>query len=69
VIVEDPNRGKSDHTPLLLNIGSKSQQDTHQQFKFELGWLIRDDFFDMVTTIWQQATGDRTAIEISQNKI
>ena len=40
----------SDHTPLLCNTNSSSQTYQHQ-FKFELGWLLRDGFCDMVRDV------------------
>ena len=41
-------RDISDHTPLLLNTGDSSTNFHQCQFKFELGWLLRDGFMDMV---------------------
>jgi hypothetical protein len=41
----------------------------HTLFKFEQGWLIRDDFHDMVSSIWDQETKGCTAMEKWQNKI
>jgi hypothetical protein len=38
----------SDHTPLLLNIGESTYAHKHHTFKFELGWLLRDGFLDMI---------------------
>jgi hypothetical protein len=69
VIVQALDRGKSDHNPLLLNTGTKAQEHSHYQFKFELGWLICDGFFDMVTEIWQRDHGGESTVEIWQNKI
>jgi hypothetical protein len=40
----------SDHTPVLLNTGMSSQHTSHL-FKFELGWLLKDGFYYMVTGI------------------
>jgi exonuclease III len=40
----------SDHTPLLLDTGMPSQHNA-QMFKFELAWLLKDGFFDIVTGI------------------
>ncbi|KAL5675241.1 hypothetical protein ACJX0J_011372, partial [Zea mays] len=38
--------GRSDFMPsLLLNAGEASSLGNQQEFKFELGWLIRDGFF------------------------
>jgi hypothetical protein len=69
VIVQALDRGKSDHNRLLLNTGTKAQEHSHHQFKFELGWLIHDGFFDMVTEIWQRDHGGESAVEIWKNKI
>jgi hypothetical protein len=45
------NREISDHTPLLFSTNNAST--TYQpQFKFELGWLLRDGFCEMVSEVW-----------------
>jgi hypothetical protein len=41
-------RDVSDHTPLLLNVGEPSLMAIQPMFKFELGWLLRDGFMEMV---------------------
>jgi endonuclease/exonuclease/phosphatase family metal-dependent hydrolase len=46
--VQALTREVSDHTPLLLNSGEPSQLATQPMFKFELGWLLRDGFMEMV---------------------
>jgi hypothetical protein len=38
-------------------------------FKFELGWLLRDGFMEMVKDIWANATGGQTPMERWQCKI
>jgi len=58
----------SDHTPLLCNTNSSSQTYQHQ-FKFELGWLLRDGFYDMVRDVWNSVVDTGTPIERWQNKI
>jgi hypothetical protein len=58
----------SDHTPLLLNMAMSSQHTPHL-FKFELGWLLKDGFYDMVTWIWQKERKGSTPLEMWQNKI
>jgi hypothetical protein len=55
-IVEALGRARSDHTPLLLNGRVAASAGNHVVFKFELGWLIRDGFHDMATSIWEQQT-------------
>ena len=62
------NREISDHTPLLMNTGNSSV--THQpQFKFELGWLLREGFVEMVSDIWQNTLAEGTPLERWQTKI
>jgi hypothetical protein len=58
----------SDHTPLLLKMGMSSQHTAHL-FKFELVWLLKDGFYDLVTDIWQRERKGSTSLEIWQNKI
>jgi hypothetical protein len=58
----------SDHTPLILNMRMSSQH-TPYLFKFELGWLLKDGFYDMVLDIWQRKSKGSTSLEIWQNKI
>jgi hypothetical protein len=38
-------------------------------FKFELSWLIREDFHGIVAKIWQEENKGRTPLERWQNKI
>jgi exonuclease III len=69
VTVEALDRTRSDHTPLLLNGKVVALTGNHVVFKFEQGWLIRDGFYDMVTSIWEQETKGNHAMEKWQNKI
>ena len=41
----------SDHAPLLLDTGSDLLKGKQPQFKFELGWLHREGFSDMVKEV------------------
>jgi hypothetical protein len=43
--------GLSGHTPILLTTGKPKPPGNHH-FKFELGWLQRDGFHDMVKVVW-----------------
>ena len=43
--VEALTREISDHTPLLLDTNQASHRRNTHLFKFELGWLTRDEFF------------------------
>jgi hypothetical protein len=58
-----------DHTPLLLNSGEPSHIVTSPMFKYELGWLLRDGFMDMVQDIWMNTTVGCTPMEQWQGKI
>ena len=58
----------SDHTPILLTTGSSRPQDKHQ-FKFELGWLYREGFGEMVKEIWEKPVGGSTPIQRWNNKM
>jgi hypothetical protein len=57
----------SNHAPLLTT-GSMRPQCT-RCFKFELGWLHRDGFNDMVKSVWERPLGGWTPIERWNNKI
>ena len=58
----------SDHTPLLPSTNNPSP--TYQpQFKFELSWLLRDGFCDMVKNVWQETVVNGSPIERWQTKI
>jgi hypothetical protein len=43
--------GFSDHAPILLTTGTPKPPG-NRRFKFELGWLQRDGFSEMVKTVW-----------------
>ena len=62
------SRKISDHTPLFFSTNNPST--TYQpQFKFELGWLLREGFCEMVSEIWQNTLASGTPIERWQMKI
>jgi hypothetical protein len=66
--VQALSREISDHTPLFYNTNNPSS--TYQpQFKFELGWLLRDGFCNMVREIWQSVITEGTPLERWQAKI
>lgn len=57
------SRDISYHTPLLLNTGEASPGSSQPTFKFELGWLLRDGFIDMVQKVWSEENTGSTPIE------
>jgi hypothetical protein len=58
----------SDHAPILLSTGSPSSQH-RRPFKFQLGWLCRDGFSDMVKFIWEKSVDGNTPIQRWNNKL
>ena len=58
----------SDHAPILLSTGSLTSPGKHQ-FKFELGWLLRDGFDDLVKRIWSQPVVGDSVIQRWNNKM
>ena len=59
----------SNHTPLLLNTRDSSSNITQHQFKFQLRWLLRDSFMDMVKEVWGRVDPGPTPMETWQAKI
>jgi hypothetical protein len=66
--VQALNREISDHTPLFCNTNNPSSA-YQPQFKFELGWLLRDGFCDLVRDVWQSVHIEGTPLERWQAKI
>jgi hypothetical protein len=58
----------SDHAPILLTTGS-TRPPCARRFKFELGWLHREGFHDMVKSVWERPVVGRSPIERWNNKI
>jgi hypothetical protein len=67
--VEALNREISDHTPLLLSTGEKTKPLKQPPFKFELGWLLKEGFFEVVSEIWKKENRGITPMQRWQNKI
>lgn len=61
--------GSIDHTPLLLNTGEGTLDKKQPLFKFELGWLIKDGFFELVSEVWSNEKRGVTPLQKWQNKI
>jgi response regulator RpfG family c-di-GMP phosphodiesterase len=58
----------SDHAPILLSTGTP-RPICRKQFKFELGWLHRDGFHDMVKKVWERPVRGHSPIERWNNKL
>jgi hypothetical protein len=67
--VEALNREIFDHTPLLLSLGEKAKSKKQLPFKFELSWLLKDGFFEVVTEVWKKESRGTTPMQKWQNKI
>jgi hypothetical protein len=52
VSVHALDRGISDHTPLLLDIGNPTFMGIGTKFRLELRWFTHDDFYERVIDIW-----------------
>ena len=58
----------SDHAPIFLSTGTLIPP-AKSQFKFELGWLLRDGFDDLVKKIWSQPVVGASAVQRWNNKM
>jgi hypothetical protein len=67
--VDALSREVSDHTPLLLSTGGKPKTGSQPPFRFELGWLLKDGFFELVSDVWNKEKRGGTPIQKWQNKI
>jgi hypothetical protein len=63
------SRDISDHTPLLLDTVHVSAGGNQPLFKFELSWLLRDVFVDMVKAVWDTVTDESDNMKRWQSKI
>jgi hypothetical protein len=61
--VEALNRDISDHTPLLLSTGDGVQIKKQPPFKFELGWLLKEGFFETVSEVWTKERRGSTPMQ------
>jgi hypothetical protein len=59
----------SNHAPLLLGIGATKLHGKSPQFKFELGWLHRDGFADIVKEVWNNSVTGQSPIQRWSNKV
>jgi hypothetical protein len=67
--VQALNRDFSDHTPLLMDTGNGTHGCKQSLFKFELSWLLRDDFCELVADVWNKETNGGTPLQWWQHKI
>jgi hypothetical protein len=60
--------GFSDHAPILLTTGTPTPTSKHR-FKFELGWLQREGFHDMVKNVWERLVAANSPIQRWNSKL
>jgi hypothetical protein len=70
VFVRDLERieGFSDHAPIFLTTGMPKPPSKHR-FKFELGWLQREGFHDMVKNVWERPVTASSPIQRWNSKL
>jgi hypothetical protein len=54
--------GLFDHAPILLTTGIPKPPSKHR-FKFDLGWLQREGFHDMVKNVWERPIAANSPIQ------
>ena len=69
VTVQALTRTGSDHTPLLIDFGEQAHLGNKSRFSFELSWLRRNDFCEIVTREWTSYVAVGSPVEIWQAKI
>jgi hypothetical protein len=69
VTVRALTRAGSDHTPLLIDAGSPANIGKNNHFSFELSWLRKEGFFEMVRNKWVSVSAGDSPIDTWQNKI
>jgi hypothetical protein len=60
--------GLSDHAPILLTTGLPRPPTAHR-FKFEIGWLHRQGFQNMVKKVWERPVVGDNPIQRWNNKM
>jgi hypothetical protein len=58
----------SDHAPILITTGNHRPL-SKRPFKFELGWLNREGFVDLVRTVWEKPVAGLDPIQRWNNKL
>ena len=68
-MVHAMTRSGSDHTPLIIDSGKHAHLGNKAMFSFELSWLRKEGFYDLITREWNSVTTGSSPIERWQNKI
>ena len=69
VTVHAMTRTGSDHTPLIIDSGVQAHLGNKRNFSFELSWLRKEGFHEMIVKEWQSTPGGSTPTKTWQNKI
>src|SRR6266508_3833486 len=69
VSVQALDRGMSDHTPLLLDTGTPAFSGRSKQFRLELSWFSREDFYDKVVEVWNQPVRGNNTVQRWNHKL
>ena len=69
VTVQAMTRTGSDHTPLLIDFGEQAHLGNNSRFSFELSWLRRDDFYEIVKREWTSCVAEGAPVERWQAKV
>jgi hypothetical protein len=69
VTVRALTRADSDHTPILIDSGMKAHLGNQSEFSFELHWLRKEVFFDMIVKEWKSVVGGDSPMEVWWNKL
>jgi hypothetical protein len=69
VSVRALTRAGSDHTPLLIDTGEQAHRENKAHFSFELAWLKKEGFYDLIAREWGSVTHGHNPLVLWQNKI
>jgi hypothetical protein len=69
VTVRALTRAGLDHTPFLIDTGSPANVGKNNHFSFELSWLWKEGFFEMVRDTWVSLSAGDSAVDTWRNKI
>jgi hypothetical protein len=69
VMVQALTREILNHSPLLIDSGQPPKQNKANLFKFELSWLLKEEFYELVTEVWHKENRGSSSLEKWHNKI
>jgi hypothetical protein len=69
VMIQALTREILGHSPILIDSGQPPKQNKANMFKFELSYLLKEDFYELVTEVWHKENRGSSSLEKWQNKI